>query len=74
MYDADGDFWGPPASLHLALKSRIVVLCTPSWCLYSFLLSMYVLHLGQGFVQIDVPHAVPSCCSPTKQVKEREGG
>lgn len=73
VWDANGDFWASPF-LHPALKRRIAVLCTPSWCFYFSLLFMYIRYLGWGFVRIDVPHAVPSCCSPTKRVKERERG
>lgn len=40
---------------------------------FLFLFFLYILDLGQGFVERDVPHAVPSCCYPTKQVNERVG-
>lgn len=40
VWDANGDFWASPF-LHPALKRRIVVLCTPSWCLF---LSAFYVH------------------------------
>lgn len=38
---------------------------------FLFFFFLCVLDLGQGFMERDVPHAVPSCCYPTKLIKER---
>lgn len=40
---------------------------------FLFLFFLYILDLEQGFVERDVPHAVPSCCYLTKQMKARGG-